>query len=75
MLRYSRAIRKLSTPFVMGILVLLAILLSACQSDNPSLLDQPAPDFTLPGIDGEEITLSDYEGRQPVLLFFHMAMG
>jgi peroxiredoxin len=59
----------------MGILVLLAILLSACQSDNPSLLDQPAPDFTLPGIDGEEITLSDYEGRQPVLLFFHMAMG
>jgi cytochrome oxidase Cu insertion factor (SCO1/SenC/PrrC family) len=38
-------------------------------------LGQEAPDFTLPAAQGGSITLSDYEGEQPVLLFFHMAVG
>lgn len=33
-------------------------------------ISQPAPDFTLPGTDGAEVTLSDLKG-QPVVLFFY----
>lgn len=34
-----------------------------------------APDFSLPASDGSTVSLADYRGRQPVLLFFHMADG
>ncbi len=30
---------------------------------------QPAPDFTLPSIDGESVTLSQHRGRWVVLVF------
>ena len=52
-----------------GLGVLLAILLAACQNT-----DSPAPDFTLPSATGEEVALSDFAG-QPVMLYFHMAVG
>ncbi len=29
-----------------------------------------APDFTLSALDGTQVSLSDYKGKQPVLLFF-----
>jgi peroxiredoxin len=35
----------------------------------------PAPDFELVSSDGETVALSDYEGEQPILLYFHMALG
>ncbi|NLX08751.1 MAG: redoxin domain-containing protein [Chloroflexi bacterium] len=35
----------------------------------------PAPDFTLPSATGDDVSLADYRGEQPVLLFFHMAAG
>lgn len=31
-------------------------------------IDTPAPDFTLPDFEGNEVTLSDYRGRRHVLL-------
>jgi peroxiredoxin len=32
-----------------------------------------APDFTLPAHTGHDVTLSDYRGKQNVLLAFHPA--
>ena len=34
-----------------------------------------APAFALPATNGDEVSLSDYTGEQPVLLYFHMAVG
>lgn len=33
-------------------------------------LGQPAPDFTLESVDGEQISLKDYRGRSHVVLVF-----
>lgn len=34
-----------------------------------------APDFSLPSTDGQLVALADYVNKQPVLLYFHMAVG
>ena len=34
---------------------------------------EPAPDFTLPSTTGEKISLSQFRGKQPVLLEFYGA--
>ena len=34
---------------------------------------EPAPDFTLPSTTGEKISLSQFRGKQPVLLEFYAA--
>lgn len=34
-----------------------------------------APQFTLPNARGDTTSLADYTGKQPVLLYFHMAVG
>lgn len=34
-----------------------------------------APAFSLPASDGDTVSLADYVGEQPVLLYFHMAVG
>jgi peroxiredoxin len=51
-------------------------LLLACarQTSTPESLDQ-APGFELVATDGRTVALADYTGQQPVLLFFHMAVG
>lgn len=36
---------------------------------------QPAPDFTLPSTDGRDVTLSQYRGRDVVLLFYCFDWG
>ncbi len=33
---------------------------------------QPAPDFTLPAHNGENVTLSQYRGQKHVVLSFHL---
>jgi len=54
--------------------LILAALLAACGGDGALSAGDQAPDFTLPAATGEEVALSDYAG-QPVLLYFHMALG
>lgn len=63
-----------------GFLILLFVfiyLLTACSGNstqNEIEIGNTAPDFTLTSSDGDEVSLSEYQG-QPVLLFFHMAGG
>ena len=59
------------------LLVALAVLLQACGSSGSEYLSvgDQAPDFTLSSVSGGEVTLADYAGEQPVLLYFSMADG
>jgi cytochrome oxidase Cu insertion factor (SCO1/SenC/PrrC family) len=53
------------------------LIISGCtsqQSPVPSLVGSTAPEFTLENTAGSQTSLSDY-GGEPVLLFFHMAVG
>lgn len=54
------------------LLALLAMVVAACGGAQDT---QQAPSFTLTGASGEQVSLSDYVGNQPVLLYFHMAVG
>lgn len=54
----------------------LAMLLAACTggAQQGIAVGNPAPGFTLPDAAGGQVSLADYRG-QPVLLYFHMAVG
>ena len=57
------------------ILISLAFfILASCASPTSTSLGN-APDFSLPSVDGSIVSLADYKDSQPVLLFFHMAVG
>lgn len=59
---------------VATLLLLLSAILLGCGSDSGAETGNDAPDFTLPDARGGEVSLADFSG-QPVLLFFHMAVG
>ncbi len=54
------------------ILFVISLLLTASVSAEPGVGD-PAPDWTLPGSDGEEYTLSQFRGKHVVIAFFPKA--
>jgi hypothetical protein len=59
-----------------AVTAVLVLLLPACAGRSSELsVGEDAPDFTLSAATGEVVSLSDYTGSQPVLLYFHMAMG
>jgi hypothetical protein len=51
--------------------VLLAGVLGAAGVTAALEVGEPAPDFTLPSTTGEQISLSQFRGKQPVLLEFY----
>jgi hypothetical protein len=59
------------------LILITAIMLAGCGSPDTGGLSvgDTAPDFSLASASGEPVSLSKYTGEQPVLLFFHMAMG
>ena len=70
--------KRLNWLSFVGITVLSVVLLTACSEggsgQQPFGIRARAPAFALPDATGDEVSLSDYEG-QPVLLYFHMAVG
>ena len=69
----NRILRSKQT-LIIGFGLFSILLLAACGSSGLQLGDQ-APEFSLPTASGGEVALDDYTGQQPVLLYFHMALG
>jgi hypothetical protein len=68
----ARKVSRLAAAFV----AVVVLLLTACRSQPSGLsIGDEAPDFTLSTPSGRTVSLSDYTGSQPVLLYFHMAVG
>jgi len=51
--------------------VLLAGVLGVASVAVAVEIGEKAPDFTLPGTTGEKISLSQFQGKQPVLIEFY----
>jgi hypothetical protein len=61
---------------IFAFVTLLGLFLQGCGTSQASLtVGADAPAFTLPTSAGGAVSLADYRGRQPVLLYFHMAVG
>jgi hypothetical protein len=58
-------------------IILIVFVLSACSPDVVEDISAgpSAPNFTLENALGGTVSLQDYIGQQPVLLYFHMAVG
>lgn len=67
-------IQQSPLPLMGAFLALVLLVLQGCTSSTPATSEQ-APAFALPAADGGTVALDDYVGRQPVLLYFHMAVG
>ena len=71
----SRRLPIKRTTMAFFMLFLVSILAQACTSQGDLAVGDQAPGFTLPSATGADVSLSDYTGEGPVLLFFHMAVG
>jgi hypothetical protein len=68
--------KRLQHIAILSLVSLLGFVLAACNPTGDELdIGDQAPSFTLPSEVGEQVSLVDYRGKQPVLLYFHMAVG
>lgn len=51
-------------------IMLIPVLLGACSTQSCPTLDNSAPEFSIPGIDGKEVSLKDYQGKSIILNFW-----
>ena len=56
----------------MAVLVSAALLFFSAGDVMALKVGDKAPDFTLPSTTGEEISLSQFRGKKPVVLFFYL---
>ena len=57
---------------LMVVLVSVALLFSNVGDVMALKVGDKAPDFTLPSTTGEKISLSQFRGKKPVVLFFYL---
>ena len=73
-------------PLLVSLVAAMTVFSSGCRETKPDSLSEEvksgplslgdiAPEFTLPSADGQLVSLSDFKGKNNVLLFFHMAYG
>ena len=68
--------RNLLQTRMLSAFLIFSWLMAACGSNQQApVVGDSAPDFTLTSTEGTSFSLSDYKGKQPVLLYFHMAVG
>ena len=69
--------RKRRSGIIMLLLAVTGLLLVACGGSTPQAagVGDQAPSFTLSSATGGDVSLADYTGKQPVLLYFSMAAG
>ena len=63
--------RRLISMF-MAISITMALLLLNAGDVRALNVGDKAPDFTLPSTTGEKISLSQFRGKKPVVLFFYI---
>ena len=61
--------------FVSLIIVLSLLSLGGCEKEPVAKIGDVAPDFTLPTLEGQEITLSQFKGKNIFLLFGHKGVS
>ena len=60
---------------VVGIFAWLVVRGEGGGSGTGQYLQEPAPDFTLPTIAGDQVSLADHVGRHNLLLYFNEGIG
>ena len=73
--KQSRVVYIKRTTIAFFVLFLVSVLAQACSSQGDLAVGDHAPGFALPSATGTYVSLSDYTGEGPVLLYFHMALG
>lgn len=77
----GQGVTRYRLAFTLAGLILLAVSCdgrgsgTGIEDDAPLSEGDHAPAFSLPSVTGENVALSDFEGRKPVLLYFSMGPG
>ncbi len=72
---FPSGVRASIVPMILGLLLTTALLTACGESRGRLAVGDPAPAFSLPSASGDQVSLSDYRGSKPILLYFHMADG
>jgi peroxiredoxin len=57
------------TPVVLALIILALMYFASCGSTNIPQIGDKAPAFTLESIEGEDVSLSDYQGKTVLIVF------
>lgn len=62
---------RIAAGLLMGWLAVIALSPAGAQPVKAPRIGQPAPEFTLPDLNGKTISLAEFKGKKNVLLVFY----